>query len=176
VRDAYAHPLFNAAIDAATGFRTRNILCCAVSGDGGEPPIAVLQAGGGQGGGGTWGLLPAAERVEGSGWIGSGGKGGCAPAQATRTGLPGQGAASDTGAQAATHARASHSTRARARARTHTQTHTHTHTQHPPLPPGQALNKRGGADFDAADEQHLRLFSVHLGNTLAKLRFYEEAK
>ncbi|GBG00359.1 cAMP phosphodiesterase [Raphidocelis subcapitata] len=81
IRDAYSHPLFNPAIDARTGFRTRNILCCAVN-DVNNEPIAVLQA----------------------------------------------------------------------------------------------LNKRGGADFSAVDEQHLRLFSVHLGNTLAKIRFYEEAK
>jgi hypothetical protein len=40
----------------------------------------------------------------------------------------------------------------------------------------QALNKRDGADFSAVDEQHLRLFSVHLGNTLAKIRYFEEAK
>lgn len=40
----------------------------------------------------------------------------------------------------------------------------------------QALNKRGGADFSPIDEEHLKLFSVHLGNTLAKIRFYEEAR
>jgi GAF domain-containing protein len=39
----------------------------------------------------------------------------------------------------------------------------------------QALNKRSGP-FTANDEQHLQLVGVHLGNTLAKSRFYEEAK
>jgi hypothetical protein len=48
IGDAYAHPLFNAAIDARTGFKTRNILCCGVS-DVNETPIAVLQVGRGGG-------------------------------------------------------------------------------------------------------------------------------
>lgn len=39
----------------------------------------------------------------------------------------------------------------------------------------QALNKLSGA-FTEADEQHIQLFGVHLGNTLAKSRFYEEAQ
>jgi hypothetical protein len=39
----------------------------------------------------------------------------------------------------------------------------------------QALNKHCGA-FTKADEQHIQLFGVHLGNTLAKARFFEEAK
>ncbi|KIY94196.1 cGMP-dependent 3',5'-cyclic phosphodiesterase [Monoraphidium neglectum] len=92
VRDAYSHPLFHPGVDAKTGFRTRNILACAVKHDDCDSePIAVLQA---------------------------------------RRGVGAAG----------------------------------------------ALNKRGGADFSAVDEQHLKLFSVHLGNTLAKIRFYEEAK
>jgi hypothetical protein len=39
----------------------------------------------------------------------------------------------------------------------------------------QALNKQSGP-FTKADEQHIQLFGVHLGNTLSKSRFYEEAK
>ncbi|WIA12087.1 hypothetical protein OEZ85_012163 [Tetradesmus obliquus] len=39
----------------------------------------------------------------------------------------------------------------------------------------QALNKRSGS-FTKLDEQHLQLFGVHLGNTLAKARLYEETK
>ncbi|KAF6255057.1 hypothetical protein COO60DRAFT_253612 [Scenedesmus sp. NREL 46B-D3] len=39
----------------------------------------------------------------------------------------------------------------------------------------QALNKHSGP-FTKLDEQHLQLFGVHLGNTLAKARFHEEAK
>jgi GAF domain-containing protein len=64
------------------------------------------------------------------------------------------------------------STAAAARERTSPLTLERTH----PHPRAQALNKRGGADFSAVDEEHLKLFSVHLGNTLAKIRFYEEAK
>jgi hypothetical protein len=41
--------------------------------------------------------------------------------------------------------------------------------------PSQALNKLSGS-FTRVDEQHILLFGVHLGNTLAKSRFYEEAK
>lgn len=41
--------------------------------------------------------------------------------------------------------------------------------------PLQALNKHSGA-FTRADEEHIQLFGVHLGNTLAKSRFFEEAK
>lgn len=46
VRDAYAHPLFCAEADARTGFRTRNMLCCAVpdASDRSRPAAAVLQA------------------------------------------------------------------------------------------------------------------------------------
>jgi GAF domain-containing protein len=39
----------------------------------------------------------------------------------------------------------------------------------------QALNKHSGA-FTKQDEQHLQLFGVHLGNTLAKARLFEETK
>lgn len=39
----------------------------------------------------------------------------------------------------------------------------------------QALNKHSG-HFTKVDEQHIQLFGVHLGNTLAKARFFEEAK
>lgn len=39
----------------------------------------------------------------------------------------------------------------------------------------QALNKLSGG-FTKVDEQHIQLFGVHLGNTLSKSRFYEEAK
>jgi hypothetical protein len=45
VRDAYSHPLFHPGVDAKTGFRTRNILACAVKHDDCDSePIAVLQA------------------------------------------------------------------------------------------------------------------------------------
>ncbi len=40
----------------------------------------------------------------------------------------------------------------------------------------QALNKRGGAPFTNRDEHVLKLFSMHLGNTLAKARLHEEAE
>lgn len=39
----------------------------------------------------------------------------------------------------------------------------------------QALNKRGGGAFTAADEAHMALFSAQLGSTLQKARFHEEA-
>lgn len=39
----------------------------------------------------------------------------------------------------------------------------------------QALNKLSG-QFTPADENLLQLFGVHLGNTLTKSRYYEEAK
>lgn len=39
----------------------------------------------------------------------------------------------------------------------------------------QALNKWSGS-FTRADEHMLQLFGVHLGNTLTKSRYYEEAK
>lgn len=39
----------------------------------------------------------------------------------------------------------------------------------------QALNKNSGP-FTSIDEQHIQLFGVHLGNTLSKSRFFEEAK
>ncbi|PNW74351.1 hypothetical protein CHLRE_13g605100v5 [Chlamydomonas reinhardtii] len=40
----------------------------------------------------------------------------------------------------------------------------------------QALNKKGGLPFSGADERSLRLFSTHLGNTLAKAKLHETAK
>jgi GAF domain-containing protein len=43
------------------------------------------------------------------------------------------------------------------------------------LQPTQALNKHSGA-FTAADEAHIQLFGVLLGNTLAKAKLYEEAQ
>lgn len=79
IPDAYQSPLFNPEVDRRTGFRTRNILCCAVSDITGKS-VAVLQA----------------------------------------------------------------------------------------------LNKRGNArGFTLHDELNLRLFGVHLGNTLAKSRLHE---
>ena len=36
----------------------------------------------------------------------------------------------------------------------------------------QAVNKRNGQAFSAADEANLKLFSMHLGNTLTKSRLY----
>ena len=43
VDDAYAHELFNPAVDRETGFRTRNILCIPLRGqDGGVFAVAQL--------------------------------------------------------------------------------------------------------------------------------------
>ncbi|GFH22768.1 PDEase domain-containing protein [Haematococcus lacustris] len=81
IPDTYAHPLFNSEVDRATGFRTRNMLCCAISDMTGRN-VAVLQA----------------------------------------------------------------------------------------------LNKRHGAQFTAADERTLRLFGTHLGNTLAKAKLHDKAR
>ncbi|GFH15006.1 phosphodiesterase [Haematococcus lacustris] len=81
IPDTYAHPLFNSEVDRATGFRTRNMLCCAISDMTGRN-VAVLQA----------------------------------------------------------------------------------------------LNKRQGAQFTAADERTLRLFGTHLGNTLAKAKLHDKAR
>lgn len=43
IPDTYAHPLFNSTIDRSTGFRTHNMLCCAIS-DASGKNVAVLQA------------------------------------------------------------------------------------------------------------------------------------
>lgn len=40
----------------------------------------------------------------------------------------------------------------------------------------QALNKKNGGVFTQADEQNLKLFSTHLGNTLVKAKLAENAK
>jgi hypothetical protein len=42
--DAYAHPMFNPEVDKATGYRTRSMLCCAISDMSGRI-VAVLQVG-----------------------------------------------------------------------------------------------------------------------------------
>lgn len=44
IPDAYSHPLFNADIDRATHFHTRNILCTAIKDMSGRN-IAVVQVG-----------------------------------------------------------------------------------------------------------------------------------
>ncbi len=40
----------------------------------------------------------------------------------------------------------------------------------------QALNKKSDQKFSAADEQNLKLFGTHLGNTLAKAKLHEQAQ
>lgn len=154
IPDAYAHPLFNPAIDAKTGFRTRNMLCCAVQDEMTGSPVAVLQARG-VCAWGEWGGWPrGSATAQGLG---------CSPLPAVllRAAGGGPSAHGPLGVRSSTPPPPGRRPRP------------------PPCPRrrrAQALNKRGGADFSAVDEQHLKLFSVHLGNTLAKIRFYEEAK
>ena len=143
VRDAYAHPLFSDASDARTGFRTRNLLCCAVPDAVGveeeedeeedEDEDEGEEADGGGGGGGEEGEEQQQEKD-----------------------LNGQQQQQQQQQQP----------RARTRRR----------RVRGPVAVLQALNKRGGADFSAADERHLRLFSVHLGATIARARLYAEAR
>lgn len=147
ISDAYKHPLFNSAVDARTGYKTRNVLCCAVP-DVDEQPIAVLQVCVNS----CYMLCAAcmfAARCGSQPWCGLS-PAAAAPEPACASSLPSalRSAPSPTPTAAPTPAPA----------------------------PCQALNKRGGADFSPVDEQHLKLFSVHLGNTLAKIRFYEEAR
>jgi GAF domain-containing protein len=40
----------------------------------------------------------------------------------------------------------------------------------------QALNKHGRQTFTGADENTLKLFGTHLGNTIAKARLHESAQ